>query len=100
MREPDIFGLTRAAECRCDQRLAHDGIGAVRRCALRVFIHQPGEQRLIEASPIHADAHGLVVAERLLDHHRELRLALTAFADVAGTDPVFRKRLRAIRMIG
>ena len=66
---------------------------------LRVLVHQPGEQVLIEASPIHADAHRPVVFERDLDDLGELPVALVLEADIAGIDAVFGERRGASRML-
>ena len=98
--QPERFGLRGALERRRDQRFAHHCIGALRCRALGVLVHQSREQGLVEAPPIDADANRLVVAQRLLDHHRELRVALAALSDVAGIDSIFGERLRAIGMIG
>ena len=64
---------------------------------LRVLVHQPREQFLIERAPIDADAHRLVVLDRHLDDLRELRIALVLEADIAGIDAVFVERLGAGR---
>ncbi len=66
--------------------------------ALLVVVHHAGEQLLIEAAPVHADAHGLVVLQRDLDDVGELLVALVAEADIAGVDAVFRERLGAVRI--
>ena len=68
-------------------------------CArLRVLVHQARQQILIEAAPVHADAHRLGVAAGDFDHFGELRIALAAATDVAGIDAVLRQRLGAGRM--
>ena len=66
----------------------------------RILVHEPGEQLLVEAAPIDADAHGLAVAERDLDDLGELPVALVLEADIAGIDAVFVERLGAGRMLG
>ena len=65
-----------------------------------VLVHQLGEQLLVEAAPVDADAHRLRVAHRRLDHLRELAIVLVALADVAGVDAVLRERLGAGRIVG
>ena len=80
----------------------HDGFvqhlaRASRLCSFSVLIHHAGEQLLIEAAPVHADAHRLVVLQRDLDDVGELLVALVAEADIAGIDAVFRERLGAGR---
>src|SRR6185503_3785331 len=78
---------------------AHD-LGCVQgKFFLSIFIHQPGEQLLVEASPVDADAHRLRVPDRALDHGRELLIALHALADVAGIDAVLGEGLRAIGIL-
>ena len=64
---------------------------------LRVLVHQPREQLLVEAAPVDADAHRLVVAQRAFDQRGELLVALRALADVAGVDAVLGERPRAVR---
>ena len=68
--------------------------GVLRLGPARVLVHQLGEQLLVEAAPVDADAHRLVVARRRLDHLRELAVVLVALADVARVDAVLRQRLR------
>jgi hypothetical protein len=58
-----------------------------------------GQQRLVQAAPVDADAHRLVVADRGFDHLRELAVALGALPHVAGVDAVLRQRLRAFREV-
>ncbi len=98
--EPQLLGALRAADRGGDQRLAHHRLRRLRRGALRVFVHHPRHQLGVEASPVDADAHRLAVFDRLLDHHGELPVALRSLAHVAGVDPEFRERARAVRMIG
>ena len=52
----------------------------------RVLVHHPRQQVLIEAAPVDADAHRLLVPAGDFDHLGELRVALAAAADVAGID--------------
>ncbi len=65
----------------------------------RVLVHHPREQVGVEAAPVDADAHRLAVLERLLDHRRELRVALAALAHVAGIDPQLGERAGAVRVL-
>ncbi len=65
----------------------------------RVFVHQLGQQFLIERTPIGADPHRLVVLVRDLDDVGELGVALVLEADIAGIDAVFVERLGAGRII-
>ena len=86
------------------QRRLHDGLmhhlprvlGLGQR---RILVHQAGEQVLIEAAPVDADAHRLAVAHRDLDDLGELPVALVLEADIAGIDAVFGERRGAGRML-
>jgi hypothetical protein len=75
--------------------LASHGCGA-----LAVDVHQDGEQFLVEAAPVHADAHRLVPAHGRVDHLAELLVLLVALAHVAGVDAVLAQRLGAGRIVG
>ena len=65
-----------------------------------VDVHQAGQQFLVEAAPVDADAHRLVPAHGGLDHLAELAVALVALAHVAGVDAVLGQRLGAGRIVG
>ena len=69
------------------------------RAAGTVLVHQAGQQLLVQAAPVDADANRLVPAHRGLDHLAELAVALVALADIAGVDPVLGQRLRAFRVV-
>ena len=86
-------------ERRDDQRLAHDVVRLDRFGGGRVLVHHPREQVLVEAAPVDADAHGLVVTAGDLDHLRELRVALAAAPDVARVDAVLGERGGALRVL-
>ncbi len=68
--------------------------------ALRVLVHDARQQRLIEAAPVHADAHRLAVAAGDLDQLRELLVAPGTFADVARIDAQLVQRFGARRIVG
>src|SRR6266436_5615249 len=55
--------------------------------------------RVIERTPIGADADGLAVLQRHLDDVGELAVALVLEADIAGIDAVFVERLGAGGML-
>src|SRR5579862_2674292 len=98
--QTERFGLRRAFECGRDERFTHHRVRVGRLAALRVVVHHPREKRLVEASPVDADAHRLVVSNRKLDERRELRIALAALADVARIDAELRERLCTRRVFG
>ena len=89
---------------RRQQRRLHHGLAGhradiLRRRKLGVFVHQLGQQFLIERTPIGADAHRLVVLVGDLDDVGELGVALVLEADIAGIDAVFVQRLGASRIV-
>ncbi len=67
--------------------------------ALGVLVHQAGEQVLVQAAPVHANANGFVVPGRDVHHLAKLAVALVAPAHVAGVDAVFGQRLGAGRVV-
>ncbi len=67
----------------------HHLIRVQRFAAGRVFVHQPGQQLLVQTAPVDADAHRPVIAAGDFDHGGELRVPLAAAADVAGVDAIF-----------
>ena len=83
-RQSERFGLRRAFERRRDERFAHDRFGFRGARVARVVVHHARQQRLVEAAPVDADAHRLVVADRELDQRGELRIALAALATFPG----------------
>ena len=98
--EPKLDGALGAQERGLGDRLMHHGAGVFRRGQLRVLVHEAGEEILVEAAPVHADAHRLVVPDGDVDDGRELPVALVLEADIAGIDAVFGESLRAGRMLG
>ncbi len=54
------------------------------------------QQRLVERSPVHADAHRLLVLDRNLDHGAEIVVVFASDADVAGVDAVLGQRAGAL----
>src|SRR6185369_14250919 len=85
---------------RCDKRLVHHRLGVPGLGPGAVFVHQLREQFLVEAAPVHADAHGFAPAHCRFDHLAELLVVLVALAHVAGVDAVLGQRLRTVRVVG
>ena len=81
---------------RCHQRLVHHLLAAPGMGATAVLVHHAGQQFLIQAAPVHTDAHRLVPAHGGFDHLAELLVLLVALAHVARVDAVFGQSLRAI----
>ena len=100
MRQTQLFGALGGVQRGNDQRLARDFGNFLGLRQPGVLIHHAHHQILIQAAPIHTDAHRLVVLPGDRDHHRELVFALAVLAHVAGIDAVFRQRLRALRELG
>ena len=65
-----------------------------------VFVHQLGQQFLIERAPVGADPDCLVVLVGDLDDVGELGVALVLEADIAGIDAVLVERLGTGRIFG
>ena len=57
-------------------------------------------KRLIQRSPVHAYAHGLLVLHGNLDHGAEVVVVLASDAGVAGIDAVFGQALGASGVFG
>ena len=66
----------------------------------RILVHHAGEQRLVERSPVHADAHRLLILHRDFDHGAEIGVAGLADAGVAGIDAVLGQIARALGILG
>ena len=66
---------------------------------LAVLVHHARQQRLVQRSPVHADAHRLLVLDRALHHYLEIVVVLLPDRSVAGIDPVLRQRLRGCRIL-
>ena len=87
--EPHFFGQPRRVESRGDECLIHDLFGFPGFSAKAVFIHQAGEQFLVQAAPVHTDTHRFVPTDCGLNHLTKLPIMLVTFADIARIDPVF-----------
>ena len=88
------------AHSRTDQRLVHHLLHTQRLSQLGVGVHQTGEQFLVQAAPVHADAHRFVPAQRGFDHLAKLAVFFVALAHVAGVNAVFGQGLRAVGKVG
>ena len=90
----------RRQQRRLHHRFAGHRADILRAGEQRVFVHQLGQQLLVERAPIGADPDRLAVLVGDLDDVGELRVALVLEADIAGIDAVFVERLGAGRIIG
>ena len=88
------------AHGRTDQRLVHHLLHAQWHGKLGIAVHQTGQQFLVKAAPIHANAHWLVPTQRSLDHLAELAVFFITLAHVTGVDAVFRQGLRTVGIVG
>src|ERR1019366_327650 len=95
-----LLGQLRRAERADDDRFHGDFAGVFRFRQKRVLVHHAGEQRLVERSPVHTDAHGLLVFRGNFDHGAEVVVVLASDAGIAGIDAVFRQALGAARVFG
>src|SRR5579863_3408955 len=94
----ELDGTLGAAQRRAHDGLAHDLLAREWLGGAAVLVHHAHQQILIEAAPVHADAHRLAVGAGNPDHLGELRVALGAAADVARVDAVLGQRLGAGRV--
>ncbi|MNI35030.1 hypothetical protein D3C73_890410 [compost metagenome] len=94
-----FFSALRVGDGRHDQRVTHHGLGLPGLRAAAVFVHLARHQLVIQAAPVHANTHGLVVTASHFDHLREVVVAPLAAAHIAGVDPVLGQRLRALRKL-
>ena len=97
-RQADAHGQRRAFQRRAHDGLAHHLLRAGRLGQRVVLVHQSRQQLLVEAAPVHADAHRLVALAGDLDHLGKLRVALGAAPHIAGIDAVLVQRVGAVRM--
>ena len=66
----------------------------------RVLIHHFGEKLLVERTPVHPDAHRLLIAHRHLDHGAEIFVVFFANAAISGINAVFAQRFSARGILG
>jgi len=85
-----------SARRRVDHRLAVDVAEFTRLRAPRVVVEHRGQQFLVEAAPIGANAHWFAMLARGFDHKCKLFVALFAAANIAWVDAVFVQQLRAL----
>jgi hypothetical protein len=95
-----FLGQCRRMQRRLDDGFAGDIAGAQRRSVGGVLVHQPGQQDLVERSPVDADADRLVVADGHFYDFDELPVLLVLEADIARIDAVLRQRFGTGGMIG
>ena len=88
VRLSEALGQLGGAERAFAHRLEHHLMVFLRLGATGVLIHQPGEQRSIERSPVDADPHRLALRDRDLDHAAEVLVVLPANTNVARIDAV------------
>ena len=71
-----------------------DGFGVQRLRQQIILVHHARQQRRIERSPIHADAHRAVIFDRRLNHDAEIIVVFLSDIDVSGINAVFGQRPR------
>ena len=97
--QPELFGQLRRIQ-RAHHHRFHGHFARVFRIGeARILVHHAGQQHLVERSPVHADAHRLLILHRDFDHGAEIRVAGLADAGVAGIDAVLGQIARALGIL-
>ena len=99
MRHAHFLRQSSRLEGRSDHGLVHHLFGIPGLGARAVDVHQTGEQLLVQAAPVDANAHRFVPAHGRFNHLAELAVVFVALANIAGVDTVFGQRLRAARVV-
>ena len=99
MREPHFFSQRGAVDGGRHQRTTRDHRRFFGYGLFRVVIHHAHDQLGIEAAPVDADAHRLVVTAGELDHGGKLFVALRTAPDIARINTQLGQRLSARRML-
>jgi hypothetical protein len=99
VRQTDLLGERGRAHGALDHRVEQHVAGVFGLGALRVLVHDLGEEALVERAPVDADAHRLAVFDRHLHDLGEVGVAVLG-AYVAGIDAVLGQRARAGRVAG
>ena len=99
MAEAGLLGQLGGLDRALDHRVHGDVARVERVLALGVGVHHPGEQVLIEAPPVDADAHRLAVVDRDPDDRAEVLVVVLA-AHVARVDAVLGERAGAVGILG
>ena len=94
------LGGGRIIKCRHHHRFHHHVAGFERLRELRVVVHHLRQQRLIERTPVDADADGLLVLDGNFDHSPEVVVILAADGTVTGIDSVLGERFGAVGIFG
>ena len=96
--KPRLFGEFGRAERGCQHRLDVDVLGSARRTDPRILVHHEREKILIQRSPVHANAHRLVVLDGDLDDGAKVLVAPLA-TDISRIDAILRERPGAFRKL-
>ena len=81
-----------------DHSVIHDFIEILWILEFSIFVHQVGDEFLVERAPINSNADGLAIFNCDLNDTRKILIAAVPFADITWIDPVFREGLRAFRV--
>ncbi len=96
--EPGRLGQLGRADRALHDRVQHHVARVARLRELRVGVHHLGQEVLVQAAPVDADADRLAVVDGDPDDRREVLVAVLG-ADVAGVDPVLGERPGAGRVL-
>ena len=99
-RHAHRFGQLGRVDGRGDEGFVHHLFGIKRLRTLGIGVHQLSQQFLVQAAPVHSNAHRFVVAHGRFDHLAKLLVVLVTLAHVAGVDAVFGEGLGAVGVIG
>ena len=99
MAEPGRLGQLGRADRALHDRVQHDVSRVARLGELRVGVHHLGQEVLVEAAPVDADADGLAMVHRDPDDGGEVLVPVLG-PDVAGIDPVLGERAGAGGVLG
>ncbi len=81
--QPVAFGRARGVDRAHQHRFDHH-VARIRRLGpFGILVHHPGQQSLVQRTPVHADPHRLLVFDRALDHGAEVVIVLAADRDIA-----------------
>ena len=87
-------------ECRYDHAIVDNFLGFPTLIFFHAFVHLRHDQFLIQRTGVHAYTNGLIMILRDFANGTELFISFFAATHITGVDPVFRKRLCTLWIIG
>ncbi len=95
MAEAVALGCGGGFERAGDHGLNHHVARRQRLSELAVLVHHAREERLIERTPVDADADRLLILDGALDHDAEVRIVFASDGNIAGIDAVLGESARS-----